>query len=53
MYASKAEEIDLEEESQRMDHRHRVQDKDSEDYWNEILAYLHLGKLPESSVEAE
>ena len=41
VYAGEAEEIDLEEEVQRMNHCHRVQDKDGEGYWDEILAYLH------------
>ena len=53
VYAGEAEEIDVEEESQKMDHCHLVQDKDSEDYWNKILAYLHLGKLPELPTKAE
>ena len=53
MYAGVAEEIEEEEESERLMHRHRVQDMDGEKYWSEILAYLHMGQLLDSQFEVE
>ena len=53
MYAGVVEEIEEKEESERLMHRHRVQDTDGEKYWSEILAYLHMGRLLDSQVEAD
>ena len=53
MYAGVGEEIDLDTEYEKLMHQHRVQDTDSEEYWDEILAYLHLKRLPNSQIEAE
>ncbi len=53
MYAGEGKEVDIEEESERITHQHRIQDKDREEYWNEMLAYLHLGWLPDSQSDAE
>jgi len=53
MYAGEAKEWDLEEEAVRWDHRHKVQDKDGESFWDDILAFLHLGKLPETRLESD
>src|SRR5258708_11295174 len=53
MYAGEAEEWELEEEAVRWDHRHKVQDKDGESFWDDILAFLHLGKLPETRLESD
>ena len=53
MYAGVGEEIDLDAEYEKLTHQHRVQDTDSEEYWDEILAYLHLKQLPSSRIEAE
>ena len=53
MYAGEGEEVEIEEESERITHQHRIQDKDGEEYWNEMLAYLHLGWLPDSQSDAE
>src|SRR5260370_1444936 len=53
MYAGEAEEWDLEEEAVRRDHHHKVQDKDGESFWDDILAFLHLGKLPEARLESD
>ncbi len=53
MYAGLGEEIDLEEEHERLHHQHRVHDMDGEAYWDEILVYLHLGQLPNTKFEAE
>src|SRR5258708_25729672 len=52
MYAGVGEEINLEEESEKLMHQHRIPDKDGEEYWDEILAYLHLKWLPSSPSEA-
>ncbi len=46
MYAGEAEEWDLDKEAVRWNHQHKVQDKDGESFWDDILAFLHLGKLP-------
>ncbi len=46
MYAGEAEECDLVEEATRWNHQHKVQDKDGESFWDDILVFLHLGKLP-------
>ena len=43
MYASEGEEIDIDEVSTKLTHQHCIQDKDDKEYWDEILAYLHLG----------
>ena len=53
MYMGEVEEIEKEEESKSLYHHHRVQDRDREEYWNEILAYLHLNRLPVSQTEAD
>ena len=53
MYAGVVEEIEEKEESERLMHRHRVQDTDGEKYWSEILAYLHMGQLLDSQVEVD
>jgi len=53
MYAGEAKEWDLEEEAVRWDHRHKVQDKDGESFWDDILAFLHLGKLPKTQLESD
>ena len=52
MYASEGKEIDIDEVSAKLTHQHHIQDKDDEEYWDEILAYLHLGRLPDSKSEA-
>ena len=52
MYAGIGEEIDLEEESEKLTHEHRIPDKDGEEYWDEILVFLHLKRLPSSPSEA-
>ena len=52
MYAGVGEEIDLEEELEKLMHQHCILDKDGEEYWDEILAYLHLKWLPGSPSEA-
>ncbi len=51
MYTSEGEEIDINEVPAKLTHQHRIQDKDDEEYWDEILAYLHLGRLPDSKSE--
>ena len=43
MYAGESEEIDINKVSMKLTHQHCIQDKDDEEYWDEILAYLHLG----------
>ena len=43
----------MDTELEKLMHQHRVQDMDSEEYWDEILAYLHLKQLPNSCIEAE
>ena len=53
MYAGEGVEVEVEEEFERIAHPHHVQDKDSEEFWDEILMYLHLGCLPESQSDAE
>src|SRR5258708_17467483 len=53
MDAGLGEEIDLEGEHERLHHQHHVHDTDGEQYWDEILAYLHLGWLPHTKFEAE
>ncbi len=40
MYAGEGEEFDLNEEDQKLNHPHWVQDKDEEGFWDDILAYL-------------
>ena len=42
MYAGVGEEMDLEKGSEKLHHRHQVEDMDGDEYWNPILAYLHL-----------
>src|SRR5260221_3488579 len=51
MYASEGEELEIDELSEKLTHQHCIQDKDDEEYWDEILVYLHLGQLPESQSE--
>ena len=46
MYAGVGEDIGLEEESNWLNHQHHIPDRDSEDYWDNILSYLHLKQLP-------
>ena len=53
MYTGIGEEIDLDEEDARMNHQHHVYDKDGDEYWDGILAYLHMGQLPSSKTEVE
>ncbi len=53
MYVGEGEEVETEEESERITHQHHIQDKDREEYWKEMLAYLHLGWLPDSQPDAE
>ncbi len=48
MYAGEGEEFDLNEEDQKLNHPHWVQDRDEEGFWDDILVYLHLGKLPKA-----
>ncbi len=43
MYAGKGEELEINEVSEKLTHQHCIQDKDDEEYLDEILAYLHLG----------
>ena len=52
MYAGEGEELDIEEEMGKLDHPHRVKDIDNEAFWDDILKYLHLNRLPEGGVEA-
>ncbi len=52
MYTGEGEEIDIDKVSVKLTHQHCVQDKDDKEYWDEILAYLHLGRLPDSQSEA-
>jgi len=42
MYVGEGEEFDLNEEDQKLNHPHWVQDKDEEGFWDDILAYLHI-----------
>ena len=53
MYAGEGEERDYEEEGDKLEHQHRVKDRDGDEFWNEILAYLHLARLPSDPTEAE
>ena len=53
MYTGIGEEVDIEEISEKLTHQHCIQDKDGEEYWDDILAYLHLGWLPGSQSEAQ
>ena len=53
MYAGIGEEIEEDEVSEKLMHQHWVQDMDGEQFWDEILAYLHMGWLPKSQFEAE
>jgi len=53
MYTRVREEIDIDTEYEKLTHQHCVQDMDSEEYWDEILSYLHLKWLPNSQNEAE
>ncbi len=53
MYAGIREEIDNDAEYEKLMHQHWVQDMDSKEYWDEILAYLHLKWLPNTQTEAE
>ncbi len=53
MYAGVGEEKNLEEESDRLNHQHRIYDRDREEYWDGILAYLHMKRLPASRPDAE
>ncbi len=53
MCAGEAEEWDLEKEAVRWDHHHKVQDKDVESFWDDILVFLHLGKLPKTRLESD
>ena len=53
MYTGIGEEIDLDEEDARLNHQHHVYDKDGDEYWDGILAYLHMGQLPSSKTEVE
>src|SRR5258708_34017531 len=53
MYGGIGEEIGAEEEAGRLVHQHRISDRDGEEFWDGVLAYLHLGRLPESQDEAE
>ncbi len=52
MYAGEAEEWDQDEVEMRLNRHHWVQDKDGESFWDDILAFLHLGKLPKARVES-
>ncbi len=47
------EEIDIDAEYEKLMHQHHVQDTDSKEYWDKILAYLHLKWLPNTQTEAE
>ena len=53
MYVGEGKEFDLNKEDQKLNHPHRVQDKDEEGFWDDILAYLHLGKLPKAQTESD
>ncbi len=53
MYAGIGEEIDLDEEEERLNHQHCVYDQDRDEFWDGILAYLHMGWLPSSKTEVE
>src|SRR5258708_15031565 len=53
MYTGIGEEVGPEEEAGRLAHQHRVSDRDGEEFWDGVLAYLHLGRLPKSQDEAE
>ena len=53
MYAGEGEEFDLNEEDQKLNHPHWVRDKDEEEFWDDILAYLHLGKLPKARMKSD
>ena len=46
MYVGEGEEMTTESEESKLFHLHRTYDYDGEEYWNEILAYLYLAKLP-------
>ncbi len=48
MYVGEGKEFDLNKEDQKFNHPHQVRDKDEEGFWDDILAYLHLGKLPKA-----
>src|SRR5258708_36221852 len=53
MYVGVGEEMDLEKGSKKLHHCHRVEDMDGDEYWNPILAYLHLNRVPSSPIKAE
>ena len=53
MYVGEGEERDYEEEGDKLEHQHRVKDRDGDEFWNEILAYLHLARLSSDPTEAE
>jgi len=53
MYAGEAEEWDLDEEATRWNHWHKIQDKDGESFWDDVLVFLHLGKLPAARLESD
>ena len=53
MYAGVGEEINLDEEDARLNHQHCVYDQDGDEFWDGILAYLHMGRLPASKAEEE
>ncbi len=53
MYVGEGEERDYEEEGDKLEHQHHVKDRDGDEFWNEILVYLHLVHLPSDPAEAE
>src|SRR5258708_20708257 len=53
MYAGEGKEFDLNEEDQKLNHPHQVRDKDEEGFWDGILVYLHLGKLPKVQLSSD
>src|SRR6266436_8056777 len=53
MYAGIGEENDLDEEEERLNHQHHVYDRDRDEFWDGILAYLHMGWLPSSKTGRE
>ncbi len=53
MYMGIGEENDLDEEEERLNHQHHMYDRDGDEFWDGILAYLHMGWLPSSKTKAE